>query len=125
MGSSGGGGTNTVQTSQQIPLFEQQFAQHNLDLAQSLQSQPYPQYQGALVAPLNDQQWQGINAVPGAANSYAPDMQAAQSVTQGALNPWMNPNSAMSVPGSVNTVDPNAAMNIPGSISTQNPMAAY
>lgn len=125
MGSSGGGGTNTVQTSQQIPLFEQQFAQHNLDLAQSLQSQPYPQYQGALVAPLNDQQWNGINYVPGAATSYGPDMQAAQDVTQGALNPWLNPNSALSVPGSVNTVDPNAAMNIPGSIPTQNPLAAY
>jgi len=125
MGSSGGGGQNTVQTSQQIPLFEQQFAQHNLDLAQSLQSQPFPQYQGALVAPLNDQQWQGINYVPGAATSYGPDMQAAQQITQGALNPWMNPNSAMDVPGSVNTVNPNAALNIPGSIATENPMGAY
>lgn len=125
MGSSGGGGTNTVQTSQQIPLFEQQFAQNNLNLAQSLQSNPYPQYNAPLVAGMTDQQNQAMGMVPGAAESYQPDMQAAQGVTQGALNPWLNPTSALSVPGSVPTVNPNSALSIPQGISTENPMAAY
>jgi hypothetical protein len=74
---------------------------------------------------MTDQQNQAMNLVNQAQGSYQPDMQAAQDVTKGSLNPWINPNSALGVPGSVNTVDPNAAMNIPGSISTQNPMAAY
>lgn len=125
MGSSGGGGTNTVQTSQQIPLFEQQYAQNNLNLAQSLQSQPYPQYNAPLVAGMTDQQNQAMGMVPGAAESYQPDMQAAQGVTQGALNPWLNPNSALSVPGSIPTVNPNSALGIPQGISTENPMGAY
>lgn len=125
MGSSGGGGTNTVQTSQQIPLFEQQFAQHNLDLAQSLQSQPFPQYQAPLVAGLTPLQQQGINEVPISAASYQPDVAAAEGITSGGLNPWLNPTSALSVPGSVNTVNPNSALNIPQGIPTENPMGAY
>lgn len=71
---SGGGGNQTVTQSQQIPAYEQEFSAGNLNLAQSLAANPYPQYQGQLVAPLTGLQNQGIGAATQAAGSYQPDI---------------------------------------------------
>ena len=56
MSSGGGGGQNTTTQVQQIPAYEQQYSQNNLNLAQALQSTPYPTYQGQLIAPFNASQ---------------------------------------------------------------------
>ena len=44
-GGGGSGGTNTVESTQQIPDYEEDFSQANQNLASSLMSQPYPNYE--------------------------------------------------------------------------------
>lgn len=86
---SGGGSapsSQTVSTSQQIPLYEQQFSQQNQALAQSLGSQPFPQYQGALEAGFTPAQQQGQGQAIDAANSYQPLLNAGVSATGAALS---------------------------------------
>jgi hypothetical protein len=84
-GGSGGGGNNTVTQVQQIPQYQQDFSQSNQDLARSLAANPYPQYQGQLVAGQTGMQDQGQQMAVGAANSYQPGMQNAQNVAQASL----------------------------------------
>lgn len=84
---SGGGSSNTTTQVQQIPAYEQQFSQANQDLAQSLGSQPYPQYQGALIQPQNATQQSGQQQAIGAATGYQPSLQQAQGTVQNALDP--------------------------------------
>lgn len=83
---SGGGGNTTTQV-QQIPAYEQQFSQANQNLAQSLGSQPYPQYQGALIQPENTTQQAGQQQAVQAASDYLPQYTAAQNTTANALDP--------------------------------------
>lgn len=86
MGPSGGGSSQqTVTQTQQIPEFEQQFAQENQDLARSLGSQPYPVYQGQMVAGFTPAQQQGQQQAINAANSYQPALNAGMNATQAAL----------------------------------------
>jgi hypothetical protein len=87
--SSGGGGTNTVSQSEQIPAFEQQFSQENQDLARALSSNPYPQYNQPLVQGFADQQQQGMNMAGQAAGAYQPDLSQAQDYANQA-NPYYN-----------------------------------
>jgi hypothetical protein len=85
---SGGGSqpsSQTVSTSQQIPLYEQQFSQQNQALAQSLGSQPYPQYQGALEAGFTPAQQQGQAQAIDAAGSYQPLLNAGVASTANAM----------------------------------------
>lgn len=84
-GGSGGGGntTNTVTSSQAIPQFMQDQVQSNLDLANSIGSQPYPLYQGQLVAPFNPTQIAGQQAATDASLSYQPGLNAATAQTAG------------------------------------------
>ena len=84
-GSGSSGGTNTVTQVQQIPQYQQDFSQSNQALAQSLASQPYPQYQGPLVAGQNSLQDQGQQMAVGASTAYQPGMTNAQNVAQSAL----------------------------------------
>lgn len=84
---SGGGSSNTTTQVQQIPAYEQQFSQANQDLAQSLGSQPYPQYQGALIQPQNATQQSGQQQAIAAATGYQPSLQQAQGTVQNALDP--------------------------------------
>lgn len=93
MGSGGGGSQNTTTQVQQIPEFEQQFAQANQNIAASLGSQPYPTYQGQLIAGFTPQQQQGMQMAGQAATSYQPDLGAAEGLTAGASQGW-NPQSA-------------------------------
>ena len=88
-GGGSSGGSQTVTSSQQIPAYEQGFSQNNLALAQSLASQPYPNYQGQLQAPLTGMQNAGIAQAGNAATSYQPDLNAAQGAAAGALS--LNP----------------------------------
>lgn len=64
--------TSTVVQSAQIPAYEQQFSQANQDLANSLASQPFPGYQGRLVAPMTDIQNRALTAVDQSANNWQP-----------------------------------------------------
>src|SRR5271168_4969932 len=87
-GSSGGQNTTTSQV--QIPAYEQAFSQQNQQLAQSLGSQPYPQYGGALIQPMNATQQQGEQQALGASTDYQPylasasnDLGSAESGQQG------------------------------------------
>lgn len=89
MGSGGGGGgQNTTTQVQQIPAFEQQFAQENQDIARSIAAQPYQQYQGQLIAGFSPMQQQGLNMLPGAAQSGDPAMQMGQQLTANSAQPW-------------------------------------
>lgn len=88
--STGGGGSSapsqqTVTTSQQIPLFEQQYAQQNQDIAASLASQPYPTYQAPLLQGFTPTQQAGQQAAINASGAYQPDLAGAQAATVGAL----------------------------------------
>jgi len=86
-GSGGGGSTNTVTTSQEIPAFEQQSSENNQALAQSIGSQPYPTYQGALIQPMNALQGTGEQMAVNAAGAYQPYINQATGTTQSALSP--------------------------------------
>ncbi|HKR95787.1 MAG TPA: hypothetical protein VJW55_10515, partial [Candidatus Angelobacter sp.] len=86
---SGGGGTNTVTQSQQIPAFEQQFSQENQDLARALSSNPYPQYNQPLVQGFAPQQEQGMALAGQAAGAYQPDISQAETYAN-AANPYYN-----------------------------------
>jgi hypothetical protein len=115
--SSGGSSSpsQTVVQSQQIPQYEQDFSQNNLNLANSLQGSPYPNYQGALVAPFTDMQNQGLSAVSGAANAYQPFMSGAGATIAAAGNPQIlgapNPASALNMPGQVQGPSAQTALN--------------
>lgn len=87
-GGGGGGQTNTNTQVQQIPAFEQQFAQANQDIAASIASQPYPTYQGQLIAGFNPQQQQGMQQVQDASTAYQPYLNAASGYSQAAAQPW-------------------------------------
>ena len=78
--------TNTVTSSQQIPEFEQQASEQNQELAQSIGSQPFPTYQGALIQPMDALQTQGQQQAVDAATAYQPGLNQATGTTQGALN---------------------------------------
>ncbi len=85
-GGGGGGGTNstnTVTTSQQIPQFMQDQVQSNLDLANSIGAQPFPLYQGQLVAPFTPTQQAGQQAAIDASGAYQPGLNAATAQTAG------------------------------------------
>lgn len=85
---SGGGGSSTNTQVQQIPEFEQQFAQANQNIAASLASQPYPTYQGQLIADFTPQQQQGMQMAGNAATAYQPDMGAAEGLTAASTRQW-------------------------------------
>lgn len=87
-GGNGGGSQSTVQ-SVQIPEYEQQFSSENQDLARSLGAQPYPVYQGQLVAGFTPQQNAGMSMAGQASTAYQPDLGAAESSAVNALS--MNP----------------------------------
>lgn len=87
-GGSGGGQSNTNTQVQQIPEFEQQFAQANQDIAASIASQPYPTYQGQTIAGFSPQQTQGMQQVQDASTAYQPYLNKAEQYTQQATQPW-------------------------------------
>jgi hypothetical protein len=88
MSGGGGGGTssNTVTQVQQIPQFEQDYAQNNQNLAASLGTQPYPQYQGPLVQNFTQPQLQGMQMAQNSATAYQPDLATAQAYTGNGIN---------------------------------------
>lgn len=90
--------TQTVTQMQQIPQWEQDYAQGNQNIAASLASQPYPNYKGQIVAPHTALQDQAIASVPGAANSYQPAQGQAEQMTQGAMRQSIDPNGILSGP---------------------------
>lgn len=93
-GGDSGGGANTVTQTQQIPEYQQAFSQENQDIARALGSQPFPTYQGATVAPMNDLQRQGIQTMAANANWGIDTTNAGVNATQSALGPvsqYMDP----------------------------------
>lgn len=88
---SGGGSapaSQTVTQVQDIPAWAQQAGQQNYQTAESIASQPYPTYQGQLIAGFTPEQQSGLTQASTAANSYQPDLNQAESYTQQAANPW-------------------------------------
>jgi len=83
----GGSGSNTTTQVQQIPAFEQQSSMANQALAQSLASQPFPQYQGTLIQPQNANQSLGQQIAINSASQWQPQFAQAQNTTNAALNP--------------------------------------
>lgn len=93
---SGGGSSppsQTVTQVQDIPAWAQQAGQQNYQLAESLASQPYPTYQGQLIAGFTPQQQAGLTQASTAANSYQPDLSQAENYTNQAAQAW-NPQTA-------------------------------
>lgn len=84
-GPSGGGGggssSQTVTQTQQIPAFEQQYAQQNQDIAAGIAAQPYPVYNAPLVSGFTPTQQQGQTAAIQNAGAYQPDLGAAEGLT--------------------------------------------
>lgn len=80
-GGGSGGGSNTVTQMQQIPDFEQDFSLQNQQLAQSLGSQPFPVYGGAMVAPFAPQQYAGMQMAGDSATSWQPTLDASAYLT--------------------------------------------
>lgn len=87
MGMGGGGSSNTVTQSQQIPLWEQENVQQNQAFAGDIAARPYTPYAGDLTAGFSPFQTQGQNMAVGAANSYQPGLAAGQATTAAALDP--------------------------------------
>ena len=90
---SGGGSSQpasqTVTQTQAVPQYEQDFSQANQNLANSLGSQPFPVYQGSLLAGFTPLQNQAIWGVNDAANSYQPSLNQA-SATMGNIAGYQN-----------------------------------
>lgn len=80
--------SQTVTQVQDIPAWAQTAGQQNYQLAESLASQPYPTYQGQLIAGFTPQQQQGMAQAGTAANAYQPDLSSAEGYTQAAATPW-------------------------------------
>lgn len=112
---SGGGGTNTVSQSVQIPAFEQQFSQENQDLARALSQNPYPQYNQPLVQGFAPQQQQGMALAGGAAGAYQPDLATAEQYANEA-NPYWN----TGVNVGINEMGSATAQAAPGVVQGQN-----
>lgn len=87
MSQGGGGSSNTTTQVQQIPAFEQQSSEQNQQLAQSLASQSYPQYQGQLIQGQNQNQAIGQSTALAANTNWQPEFQQAQESTSNAMNP--------------------------------------
>lgn len=93
-GSGGGGNSSTVTQVQQIPEWQQGYAQQNEDIAAALAAKPYEAYQGQTIAGLTDLQNQGIDMTQQASNAYQPYLSSAQQTTQGVQNSSWNPQTA-------------------------------
>lgn len=87
-GGSGGGGSNTTTQIQQLPQWQQDYAQQNEQIAAGIASQPFPTYSGQTIADFNPQQSQSFNMVDQAANAQQPYLNQAQNMTQQAASPW-------------------------------------
>lgn len=87
-GDSGGGGSNTVTQTTQIPEWQKEFAQANESIASSLAARPYQSYQGQMVAGFSPQQQQGMEQTQEASTAHQPYMDAATNVTANAVQPW-------------------------------------
>ena len=84
-GGGSSGGQNTVTSSQQIPLFEQQASENNQQLSESIGAQPYPTYNAPLVQGMDPSQTTGQQQALTAANAYQPGLDQATGVAQNAV----------------------------------------
>lgn len=115
---SSGGGNSTVTQVQQLPLFQQQDAQQNENIANTLASTPYPTYSGQTIAGFTDMQNQGLDMYNTAATAQNPYMQQASndlsSVQQ--WNPqtaqqYMSPYTQAALQPQINALNTQQALN--------------
>ncbi len=90
-GGSSAPASQTQTVTKDIPQWAQDAGQSNYNLAQSIASQPYPTYQGQLIAGFTPQQEQGMQQAGTAATAYQPDLAQAEQYTQQATHPWDTP----------------------------------
>lgn len=92
MGSSGGGNSSptsqTTTVTQQIPQFEQDFAQANQNIAASLAARPYQNYNAQMIAGFTPTQQQALGQTQQDAYGYSPSLQAAQGFTGMGAQTW-------------------------------------
>lgn len=94
MAGGSGSTSNTVTSSTQIPLYEQQFSQMVQNNAQNLAAQPYPTYQGALQAGLTPQEGQAMSEIQNAQGIEDP--YNAQAMNQyGSANSYLGASGQM------------------------------
>ncbi len=92
-GGSGGGGSSTVTQVQQIPQFQQDYAQQNENIAASLASTPYPTYNADIIAGFTPQQQAGMDQAAAASTAYQPNLNSAEQLTtqaSQAFQPYAN-----------------------------------
>lgn len=80
-GGGSSGGSQTVTQVQQIPEWQQGYAKENEQIAASLASRPYQQYQGQMIAGFTPDQQAGINMSNQAATAYQPYINNAGAMT--------------------------------------------
>ena len=103
---SGSSGAQTV--TQQPPQYVQTQAEQNMGTANYLASQPFPNYQGQLIAPENQIQAGGQNMATQAATSWAPYLnQGATTETTALGNNPVNPSAT----NASNPFNPGLALN--------------
>lgn len=88
MSGGGGSGSNTTTQVQQLPQWQQDYAQQNEQIAAGLASRPYPTYSGQLIAGFTPQQQQGMDMAGQAATAYQPYLNNANQMTQDASKGW-------------------------------------
>lgn len=88
MGGGSGGGSNTTTQIQQLPQWQQDYAQQNEQIAGSIASQPFPTYQGQTIAGFTPQQQQGMDMAGQVATAQQPYIDSANQMTQKAATPW-------------------------------------
>lgn len=86
--SGGGSSGNTTTQVQQLPQWQQDYAQQNEQIAAGLASRPYPTYSGQLIAGFTPQQQQGMDMAGRAATAYQPYLDRANQMTQDASRGW-------------------------------------
>ena len=102
-GGSNSGGSSTVTQVQQIPQWQQDYAQQNEQIAAQLAARPYQTYQGQMVAGFTPQQQQGVDMAGQASTAYQPYLNQATQATQQAANsyqPYYNAAGALTANGS-------------------------
>jgi hypothetical protein len=85
---SGGGGQQTVTQVQQIPEWQKDFSMENMDIARSLAAQPYPEYQGQIIADFSPQQQAALGMTGEASTAWQPGVGEAENMTRQAAGGW-------------------------------------
>lgn len=104
MGSSGGGGSQTVNQIRELPDFAKPYAQSLLNTGMQAINQPVQDYQGQRIAGMSSPQQQGLQNIVNRATYGAPDEMAARGQATDTLSgAYLSSNPAIQAPTYVGT----------------------